>query len=96
MTKQKITSAVSLSYIKLSDDPVKDLKNKRKVRIPKKVIIQVPEEVLPPMTESEKSMSGRSQNTYFRAAIKILENEVGPVYIFTEDMLYLGDVMVLY
>ena len=95
MIKQKITSAVSLSYIKLSADPVNELNKKRKVQIPKKVIIQVPEESLPTMTESEKTM-GRLLNTYFRAAIKLLEKEVGPVYVFTEDMLYLGDVVVLY
>lgn len=91
MNKIKLSSAVLVPYIKITDTE-KDNKVKSTI----KTIIQVPEDVLPPVTPDDRKLAGRPIADYFKAAIKILEDEVGPVYVFTSDMLFLGKIEVLY
>lgn len=85
MSKIKIEHAVKVPYVKLDKETGKPV-----VKMPVDAIVQITEDMLPPITEDERKLGGRLLTEYFKAAIAILEDEFGPVFIYQNSMEYLG------
>ena len=58
------------------------------------VMVAVPEESLPPMSEEDKKCGGRLLKAYFDKAAEILSKEVGPITVYENR--FIGDMTVIY
>lgn len=84
MNKVELTNVVEVTYWDKNDD--------NKVFLT--AIVSVPEDSLPPMSEEDKKCGGRLLKMYFEKAAEILENEIGPISVYTNC--FIGKTTVLY
>lgn len=87
-TKIELENVVEITYL-----PDGDNNNAPKTYLT--VMVAVPEESLPPMSEEDKKL-GRRIDIYFKKAAEILTNEMGPIHIYSIVSRFVGDVTVIY
>lgn len=91
MTKVELTNMVEVTYFTERD----------KNNVPKSLltaVVHVPEESLPPMSEEDKRCGGRLLDVYYKKAVEILKNKIGPVEIYpgSDCFRFRGEVTVVY
>lgn len=59
-------------------------------------MVHVPEDSLPPMSETDKKYGGRLLDVYFKQAAEILTNEMGSIYIYKNGFRFMGTMTVMY
>lgn len=74
-TKIELENVVEITYL-----PDGDKNNPSNTLLT--VMVAVPEESLPPMSEEDKRCGGRLLNVYFDKAVEILKNEIGPFNVY--------------
>lgn len=87
MNKVELTNVVKVNYY-----PKRDKNNISDALLT--AIVSVPEDSLPPMSEKDKKCGGRLLKVYFEKAAEILENEIGPISVYTNC--FIGKTTVLY
>lgn len=90
MTKVELTNVVEITYFTERD----------KNNIPKNLMtamVHVPEDSLPPMSETDMKYGGRLLDVYFDKAVEILKNEIGPIELFPSHCFrFIGDMTMVY
>lgn len=90
MTKVELTNVVEITYFTERD----------KNNIPKNLMtamVHVPEDSLPPMSETDMKYGGRLLDVYFDKAAEILKNEIGPIELFPGHCFrFIGDMTMVY
>lgn len=60
-------------------------------------MVHVPEDSLPPMSETDMKYGGRLLDVYFDKAAEILKNEIGPIELFPGHCFrFIGDMTMVY
>lgn len=90
MTKVELTNVVEITYFTERD----------KNNVPKDLMmamVHVPEDSLPPMSETDKKYGGRLLDVYFDKAVEILKNKIGPIELFPSHCFrFIGDMTMVY
>lgn len=87
MNKVELTNVVEVTYYDKNDDTTTF----------QTVMVSVPEDSLPPMSEEDKKYGGRLLDVYFKKAADILKNEIGPVKIYPgHGFRFIGDMTFMY